>query len=662
MAAAAVCGTLMALPQIVEFLRILPHSFRGFKGYAVGVATIASWNPLQAFEWLLPMLFGRIDVRAGGNFWGQRFYTGAPPFFPSLYPGLLALALAAAAGWPRGRLRRAAGWAWGAVAAGLFCSLGRYNPAMEWLLAHAGSGALRYPVKFWLPVAMGAGLLCGIGFARLLEPAPSPSSPAGTPARRRFFWTLGGLAAAIGVPWVILNALPGTAVRWLRLLIPADRNLPFVANERLRWAGLCLFSLVILGLLALAAWRLVRSPRAAWTWAGLLLAVHAAAQVWLLQPLYPTDAVTPYRVPPPGLVFLPPEETVVNPEFEHLFGPSRLGSGRFASADLWWLERRAFYELFPFTGAMWGRRYELAESPEGLDTYLTRMAQGGMRDASDEHRLRLLAAWGVGRLVIERALAPQAAQVRLLGKLPSFGQEVYFYELLNRAPEAYLARHVWYASTMTTAYRMLQSPAFDPRTDAVLPGTGPKSVSAGGAARVTRRGPEALEVEVEVGEGGSVLVVQRAKLLYRAAIDGRPAEVLTANLHRNGVVVPAGHHVVRMWVDRTGFHRALAAAAVGLAALPLLALGAGRWPRTAPVPVAVTTPAEPEQAAEAADGPAGDAGRPAPASPPSAPLAGDIPAAAPVPVAGANDADAGDDANDANDADDAGGAADGAGW
>jgi hypothetical protein len=581
MAAAAACGTLIALPQIVEFLRILPLSFRGFKGYAVGVATIASWDPWQALEWLLPMLFGRIDVRLGGNFWGQRFFTGAPPFFPSLYPGLLALALVAAAGWPRGRLARAAWWAWGAIAAGLFCALGRFNPAMEWLLAHAGSGALRYPVKFWLPVAVGGALLCGIGFERLLEPAPSPASPAATPARRRFFAALGGLAVVVGVPWVILSAWPRTATRWLRLLIPADRSLAFVANERLRWAGLCLFSLVILGVLALLAWRLVRSPRAAWTWAGALLAVHGAAQVWLMQPLYPMDAVTPYRVPPPGLAYLPPGETVVNPDFEHLFGPSKLGTGRFASPDLWWLERRAFYELYPFTGAKWNRRYELAESPEGLDTYLTRMAQGGMRDAPDEQRLRLLAAWGVGRLVMDRALAPLPEQARLLGKLPSFGQEVFFYEVLQRAPEAFLARRVWYASSMTTAYRMLQSRAFDPLTDAVVPGSGPRSVAAGGTVRVVRRGPESLDLDLDVGPGGSVLVVQRAKLLYRATIDGRPLEVLTANLHRNGLVVPAGHHQVRMWVDRTNFNRSLAAAGLGLALLPLLALvGAGR--RAAP--------------------------------------------------------------------------------
>jgi len=591
LAAAFACGTLIALPQIVEFLRILPVSFRGFRGYTGGVATIASWNPGQIAEWLLPTLFGRLDVRIAGTFWGQRFFTGAPPLYPSLYPGLLALALIAAGGLPAGDhgdpgdrcdradqrqgapRRAAAWWAWGACAAGLFCSLGRYNPAMEWLFARPGAGALRYPVKFWLPVAVGGALLCGIGFERLLE------APSAGPAGRRFRWTLAGLALALGALWGFLGLLPRPATRLLRALIPPDRPLAFVANERVRWGGLCLFSLIILAVLGLLALRMGRSApasRAAWTWGGLLLAAHAAAQLFMLRPLYPTDAVTPYRVPPPVISWVPPGLTVVNPDFEHLFGPSVFGAGKFPSQSLLWLERRAFYEMFPFTGPMWDRRYELEESPEGLDTYLTRLSQGSLKGATDEERLRLLAAWGVGRLVIERALTPLPSHARLLAELPSFGQQVRVYEVLGRSPEAFLARRIWYAPHLNAAYRIMKAGDFDPERDAVIEGNGPPRPSAGGSVRVLRRGPERLDLDLDVGPGGSLLVVQRALLIYRATIDGRPAPSLqAANLHRNGLLVPAGRHRVRMWVDRTGFHRSLAAAALGLVGAAALAGWAG---------------------------------------------------------------------------------------
>jgi hypothetical protein len=573
LAGAVACGVLLALPQIVEFLRILPVSFRGFKGYQGGVATIASWDPRQSAEWLLPMVFGRLDVRLGGNFWGQRFYTGAPPFFPSLYPGLLALALVAAAGRPR---CRAAWWAWGAVAAGLFCSLGRFNPAMVWLFEHAGAGALRYPVKFWLPAAVGAGLLCGLGFERLTAAPDVPGSAGRAAARRRFFWTLAGLGLLIGALWLVLNVFPAQTLRVLRLLIPRERTDAFVANERVRWSGLCMFSVAVLALVVAAARRMVRSPRAAWAWGGLLLAVHAVAQIWLLRPLYPTDAVAPYRVPPPALAYLPREATIVNPDFEHLFGPGSLAAGKFPSPSLLWLERRAFYEMFPFAGPLWGRRYELNESPEGLDTYLTRMAQGVMSTASDEERLHLLAAWGVGRVVLERALTPLPVHARLLATLPSFGQRLYIYEVTGRMPEVFLARRVWQAPSMTMAYRMMKNSAFEPATDVVMPGDGPKEILPGGTVRVLREGPERLDLDVEAGSGGAVLVVQRARLLYRATIDGRPASLEDANICHNGLAVPAGRHRVRMWVDRTNFHLSLALAGLGLAALPLLSAWAWR--------------------------------------------------------------------------------------
>ena len=47
--------------------------------------------------------------------------------------------------------------------------------------------------------------------------------------------------------------------------------------------------------------------------------------------------------------------------------------------------------------------------------------------------------------------------------------------------------------------------------------------------RVLRRGPERLDLDLDVGPGGSLLVVQRALLIYRASIDGRPAPPLPSD-------------------------------------------------------------------------------------------------------------------------------------
>ena len=81
-----------------------------------------------------------------------------------------------------------------------------------------------------------------------------------------------------------------------------------------------------------------------------------------------------------------------------------------------------------------------------------------------------------------------------------------------------------------------------------------------------------MEIEATAGRGGSLLVVQRANLLFKATVDGRPARVLTANVHRIGVQVPAGTHRVRLYLDRRPLHRSLLGALVGLLLLPGLAV------------------------------------------------------------------------------------------
>jgi len=568
-AVAFITGTLLALPQIVEFLRILPLSFRGHWGYTQEVATVASFDPRQIVEWIIPFAFGRPDLMGPAAFWGSRFYTDTPPYYLSLYPGLLTFALIAAAGRPRGTaLPWAARWAWGGVAFGLFVSLGRFNPLIAWVFGKQGS--LRYPVKFWLPLAVGGALLCGMGFERLLRPGD-------VRARRRFFAVLASLALVLLAAWIYLSFAKAPAYDLLRRLIPADFKELFVANERVRLAGLSVLSLLLVAVLAGLARLTRRHPVGG---GALLLAVHALAQILILRPLYPTDALKPYLVPSPALHYVPADVRVVNPDFNYLFGPSTLKQGDFPAPRAEWMERRAFYELYPFTGPLWKRRYELNTSAEGLDSFLTRMAQGSLKGSDNEKRLRLLAAWGVGRLVMNHPLEPQPERAKLLVTLPSFGRLLYIYEVTDRAPEVFLARRVFLAPHLNAAYTAMTDPGFDPRTDTVLPSVLPGKAGStqrgGGTAVIEREGPERVDVAVDAGPGGSVLVVQRAYTLYSARLDGRPVPVLTANLHRLGVEVPAGRHHVTLWVDRSGFIRSFFAVAFGLALLPILAAWGGR--------------------------------------------------------------------------------------
>lgn len=561
-------GSLLALPQIVEFRRILPVSFRVHWGYTPKVATVASWDPHQLVEWLVPFFYGRPDVLGAGSFWGSRYFTDTPPYYLSLYPGLLALGLVVAAGRPRSLAAR---WAWLAILAGLFISLGRFNPLVNAVFENMGKAAFRYPVKFWLPVAAGAALLCGIGFARLLDREGAD----GEKARRRLHATLLALGFGFTAVWAFLSLAPGPAGELIARIVPG-KEAAFLANERLRWAGLCLLSLFVIFGLAFCL-RLLRSrPMLG---GGALLAVHTAAQLFLLKPLYPMDAVKPYLVPPPALAQVPRGSLVVNPNFNYLFGPSSLRQGKFPDPGMHWMERRAFYEIYPFAGPMWGLRYELNTAPEGLDTFLARMAQGLVKGTDDDRRMRLLASWGVERLLTDRKV--DSPRAHLLASYPSFGWTFYVWEVAGRAPEAFVARELFFAEHLNAAQRQMLAPTFDPEIDAVVAGKGPPRTTAGGTARVLEHEAERLEIETEAGKGGSYLVVQRANLLLHATIDGKPARVDTANLFRLTVKIPEGKHRVVLATDRRPLRRAAFGAILGLLLLPGLAWWGNRERRRA---------------------------------------------------------------------------------
>ena len=71
-------------------------------------------------------------------------------------------------------------------------------------------------------------------------------------------------------------------------------------------------------------------------------------------------------------------------------------------------------------------------------------------------------------------------------------------------------------------------------------------------------------------------MIQRSAHIWEAEIDGKPAEIVTANLYRMGLEVPAGRHRVILRIDRSGLTRSSFAVALGLALLPGLAWWGGR--------------------------------------------------------------------------------------
>lgn len=561
LAAALACGAALAAPMIVELLRILPLSLRGYRSYSPASALLQSWDPRAVVEWFLPLCFGAPDL----GFWGLRFSDGLPPLFYSLSPGLLCLALVPLA---PPRRSRAAAWAWTLTAAGLLLALGKWNPLVGRLYELPGASVLRYPVKMWLWVALGGALAAGVGFERLLAGG----------GRRRLELHLAALGMLYLAAWALLVSSP--LGERLRVLDPERLAGPALAHQRLRWAGLCLLSLVVLGLLAAALRAARRRPARG---GALLVAVHLAAQVFFLRPLYDSDAAGPYVERPELLAAIPPAARLVHGGVRDLFGPQRLRPDAlpFPDTSTRWLTRSHFAQLYPISGVAWGRRYELDPAPEGLDAFLTFALAQALPRMDDAARLRVLAASGVGVLLLDRELEAAArSQVRLLAARPIPGGELFAYRLKAAAAPAQLVTRVHRAPHLNAALGLLTGEAFDPLSEAVLPlrpGDAALRSAAGGRAEVVRETADEIAVEVEAASDG-LLVVQRTYLgIYRAAVDGKPAALEPANVHRLGVEVPAGRHRVRIWADRGPTRLAWTAAALGLLGLAALAAGGRRW-------------------------------------------------------------------------------------
>ncbi|MEO7793375.1 MAG: hypothetical protein ABIV06_01265, partial [Thermoanaerobaculia bacterium] len=553
---------------------ILPLSFRNYSGPGASQAIVGSFRPAHLADLVWPFFFGRPSL---SEVFAPHQFDGFPALNFTLYPGLLALALAAAGALagpysdknPRlppdaaGACRRnpAALWGVGMLGVALFFALGRFNPIVEGLWHLPLGRLLRFPAKFWLLGALGGSLLCGLGFAGSL-----------TYGRRTCARLLALLATLYAMVLAGSLAAPARVTGWVAALLSPDIPAAALHGTLVRLQGLTLLSIGLL-LLALALIRLSRrAPVAA---GATLILLHAASQLWAMLPAVPMDDPGPYLAAPPILAAIPGGSVVVHGANHDLFRSGTIYRGSYPDSRILWLTRRSARELYPFAALAHGLRAELAISPEGLDSFLTQAITVGMKNFSDARRLRILAALGVDYLLLDRELAPDArALTREVASDENFGQTVRLYEISDPAREVELATRIVPAPHMNAALEAIFDPAFDPHRTAVVPGGGavrdaPAVSSEGGpmrtveAPRLLVNEREEVIVECDTAAPG-VLFLRRAYLtLWRVSIDGEPAATLITQVARLGVAVPAGPHRVRFWIDRRPLAAGLVLALLG---------------------------------------------------------------------------------------------------
>lgn len=554
-------GTVVAAPQIVETLRIYATSYRGVFGYPQSDAGTRA--PAALVDLAIPLFFGRPDRL---SLWGEALFGGYPPLYFTLYPGVVAAALALAAGRPRRREAVVL-----AVASGLALVLvySGGTPLPGWIGRMPGGSAFRFFEKLALLPALGFALAAGTGAQRLA---------AGGAAR-----VVARAAGVLGLPvlalWLGFGAGGERAERWFGAVFAGAASESIWSEQRLRWAGLAMFVFAAI-VLALGVLGVTRRRGAAAVAA--LLALHALSQAFLLGPLAVTDDAAVYRSPPKLAASIPPDRVLAHGALTRfdaglnaVIAPDELAERRY-----FWLQRRAHHELLGFSAVASGRRLELAISPEGLDPFVTQALVYGFAHFSDARRIALLAATGVDDLVVARALEPEGAGGAVLAAEPeTLGRSVRIYEIPESLPEAALAGMVVRAPHVNAALEAIWAPEFHPARVAVVAGEGPARSGPPGAVRILDAERERVVAEVD-SEAGGVLVLRRAHLpIWEATVDGRPAPTVIAQVTRLGVEVPAGRHRVELAISRRPLALSLVAALLALGALAAMARGVGRGER-----------------------------------------------------------------------------------
>lgn len=530
-------GLLVALPQVVATLRVLPFTDRAVHGFAAGPASPSRLPLVRLLELVVALPFGHPFLVGPPGFVGYDFLPRLP-YVLTLACGVVALGLAFSV---LGVHRRLAAL----VLAGLGVPLAL--SAVPGAFERLTGGLARYPEKVVVWYALALPLLAGFGLERWLRRGPRV---------RRWLGAALGLAAAAAA-LVVLRAPVGALLR---------RHAPQLDAAGVAAQVGMSASLLLVGAAALggAAWALRRrSP------AGVLLAqlLSAAPHAVLL----PTDATAPYRAAPPWTEQVPPHAAVFNGTFvtalESVARPHRLADGRLAS------ERRlAALDLQPAPGALHGLRYPLAPDLDGMTSEPVARVLAALPKLAWSERATWWRLFGVDAAVLQGV--PVVPGLRPIETASRGGVPTSLLAVEARLPRVWWPAALVGAASGEEAFRRVLALENSVSTAVVL-GEPPAQDPHGAVTAIEEAGGE---VRFEVESGGGVAVVTRAfqPLLEARDAQGSPLPTRRVDDALLGVVVPPGRH--RVTVAASSRPETLAAA-VGAAALVALLAVAGRAAR-----------------------------------------------------------------------------------
>ncbi len=532
----ALLGLMLSAAQWLPTLALARGSARW--GQGLEGAVVWAVHPLRLAELVVPIRF--FDLSLGADL-AASLFAGREPYLASIYCGALVLACAS------GRGHRSV---IGLALLSAILAVGSHTPLYAALVTVVPPlRVLRYPEKLLVVSAMALALLGGFGFDAI--------AAGRVEAARR------ARAAAL-----VMAALAGALLLWIS--VPGARSLPARSGA------------LALGAALLLALR-VSPPRQAALLAGFALADLLASH----HRINPTAPAAVFTTRPSPLQHIGPVEDARLYVYDYSLrfpaaGAERPGAERYALARVpegWRPDAGLVLGVLDYMNPPTAERWGVRGSFDGdiVDLYpshLRRLVDRLREVEGDAGHARLLRAGGVTHaLTLHDAAFSRDLELR--ATLPGlFREPIRVFAVPSPLPRAYVVGGARIADD-EAAGRILTSADFEPEREIVL-SSGTQVAARAVVARidVLQWKPDRLELALGLDQGGFVVVTEAFDPGWRASLDGRPAEILRANLAFRAVAVPAGEHRLEMLYVPPGLR---AGAAVSVAAAGFLTLLWRKW-------------------------------------------------------------------------------------
>jgi len=559
--AACALGLLLSAVQWLPTLELARGSARWTS------AALAPWtlHPLRLLELGLPIRWFELPLSPS---LAAALFEGREPYLASIYCGLLALVLAAAAALDRRSIV-----AWILAGSAALLSIGQRAPFYQLLMLIVPPlRVLRYPEKALLVTALAVALLAGLGLDALASGRPEPA--------RRARWSAlllallaAACAAALAFPSTRLFAGGGQEVPALDGWGVLSSGAPITRGALLALRG------ALLCLAAAAALTLRISPARQ----ALFVACLGGLDLfWAHHRLNPTAPVDLFTSRPSPLAHLGALDAARVYVYDYTI---RLPSepGEHPGAEVYTLARvpqgwprdaalvlGVLDYLNPPTAGRWGVRGSF--DVDIVDLYPTALrrlvAHQREVERDGEAHARLLRLGAVTHVLTLH----EAAWTRVLRPLTSeaglFREPIRIFAVPSPLPHVYAVGGARIASD-TEAEGILGSADFDPARELVLPTGRARAAAEALESRVDVRDwrPDRIAMDVRLSDAGFVVLSDAFDPGWQAWVDGRRSEVLRANLAFRAVEVPAGEHALKLRYVPPGL---VAGGTASLAALAVL--------------------------------------------------------------------------------------------